>query len=141
MTDHQIVHATCVAWYRRAVLIQGASGSGKSALGLMLMGMGCALVADDRVRLHKAGAQVVATAPDTIRNMIEARHVGLIRADAIDQANVVLAVDMDATAQQRLPERREVTLLGTKIPLIHRADGPHFASSILQILKAGWSER
>ncbi len=46
-----IVHASCVAFGGAGVLILGPSGSGKSALALALMGLGAALVADDRVLL------------------------------------------------------------------------------------------
>jgi len=55
MPNTQTIHATCVALDGKAVLIQGASGRGKSALGLMLLGMGCVLVADDRVTIHADG--------------------------------------------------------------------------------------
>ena len=50
-----IVHASCVARDGRAVLIRGASGSGKSGLALQLMALGAGLVADDRTRLWREG--------------------------------------------------------------------------------------
>ncbi len=141
MRTEEVVHATCVAWDDRAVIIRGASGSGKSALGLMLMAMGCVLIADDRVCLRRVGEVVIANCPDAIRNLIEARNIGLLNADGREQATVALVVDLDEVEVHRLPPKRQVTLLGTPVPLIHRADGPHFAASILQILKAGWSQR
>ncbi|MEJ6404362.1 HPr kinase/phosphorylase [Yoonia sp. 2307UL14-13] len=141
MTEEQTVHATCVAWDDAAVLIQGAAGRGKSALGLSLMGMGCTLVADDRVLLLREGGDLIARAPATIRGIIEARGVGILQADCVDRARVVLTVDLDHTETRRLPERRQVMLLRTEIPLIRHIEGPHLASSILQILKAGWSQR
>jgi HPr kinase/phosphorylase len=43
------LHATCVAWCGRGVLITGPSGSGKSTLALELIHRGWMLVADDAV--------------------------------------------------------------------------------------------
>ena len=122
-------------------MIRGASGSGKSALGLMLMGMGCSLIADDRVVITRQDNRLLATAPDTIRGLIEARGIGILNAAPSAKADVALIVDLDETESERLPQRRVVTLLGLDVPLIHRIDGPHFGPAILQILKAGWSDR
>lgn len=141
MNDVQTVHATCVAWGGQGVLITGQSGSGKSALGLMLMGLGCDLVADDRVQLSCDGDHLTATCPPQITGMIEARGIGILNADAHSQAAVRLVVDLDTPAAARLPQRGVITLLGCDLPLIHRIEGPQFAAAILQILKAGWSER
>ncbi|MFQ5437976.1 MAG: HPr kinase/phosphorylase, partial [Paracoccaceae bacterium] len=47
-----IVHAGAVAFDRRAVLILGPSGSGKSSLALELMSRGASLVSDDRTILR-----------------------------------------------------------------------------------------
>ena len=141
MTGPQTIHGTCIAWDGRAAIITGTSGSGKSALGLMLMGMGCSLIADDRVVIARQSDRLLASAPDTIRGLIEARGIGILNAAVSAQADVALIVDLDETEGERLPERRAVTLLGLDIPLIHRIDGPHLGAAILQILKAGWSDR
>jgi len=47
-TQENVLHASCVCLEGRAVLIRGASGSGKSGLALQLIALGAALVADDR---------------------------------------------------------------------------------------------
>ncbi len=44
-------HGTCVAMKSRGLLIIGRSGSGKSAVALALLGLGCDLVCDDCVCL------------------------------------------------------------------------------------------
>jgi len=141
MSTVTTLHATCVAWGDRSGLIKGQSGAGKSALGLALMGLGCTLVADDAVHLTLTDDVIWAKAPDTITGLIEARGVGILKAEVQDRAQVVLIVDLDQSETARLPERRYFVLLGHNIPLIYRADAPHFAPSILQILKSGWSER
>ena len=58
-----ILHATCVAFGANAVLILGAAGSGKSALALQLMALGCDLVSDDRTAVVAEGAKLIAAAP------------------------------------------------------------------------------
>lgn len=133
------LHGTCVAYDGRGVLLRGASGCGKSATGLMLMGLGCGLVADDRTTLHRAGDRIIATCPATIRGSIEARGIGLLAATPVDQARLALVVDLDVTATTRLPKRRTVTFLGNDIPLIDRVPDPHLVPAILQFLKSGWS--
>ncbi len=141
MTDPQTVHATCVAWDGKAVLITGDAGRGKSALGLELLGMGCALVADDRVQLSRVGHDVLGRCPDTIRGLIEARGIGILNADTIETGVIGLVVDLNKVEKERLPERRKVTVCGVDLPLIYRIEAPHFGPAILQFLKAGRSDR
>ena len=92
--DGLLLHATCVAVEGRGVLICGPSGAGKSALGLQLMALGARLVADDQVALSRRDGALWAACPPTIRGMIEARGVGLLNADPVEGAEVVLAVDL-----------------------------------------------
>ena len=66
-TADTIVHASCVALDRRAVLLRGASGCGKSALALQLMALGATLVADDRVILRLRDGALAASCPASIR--------------------------------------------------------------------------
>jgi len=141
MTDNPPLHASCVAVGRDAVLILGAAGAGKSALALELMAFGGTLVADDRVSLAVEEGALIATCPPSIAGLIEARGVGILNAETQDSAHVVLVVDLDQTEVDRIPSRREVTLLGCDIPLLHRPNGIHLPSAILQWMRAGRSER
>ncbi|HEV8034037.1 HPr kinase/phosphatase C-terminal domain-containing protein [Yoonia sp.] len=141
MAASHTLHATCVAWDDRAVIITGKSGAGKSALGLQLMALGCKLVADDGVHLMLENGAVVVQAPDTIKGLIEARGIGILNAQVRGRARVVLVVDLDQSEPARLPEARFFEVLGHNLPLIYRVDAPHFAPAILQILKSGWSDR
>ena len=77
LSADEVLHASCVGLDGDAVLILGKSGAGKSALALTLMAYGAQLVADDRVVLRPVDGRIIASAPDTIAGLIEARGVGI----------------------------------------------------------------
>jgi HPr kinase/phosphorylase len=131
----QIVHAGCVAWQGRGVLILGHSGAGKSALALQLMAYGADLVADDRTELHAEGDALTAIPPATIAGLIEARGVGLLCAAFVPRAEIALVVDLDQTETDRLPPDRQISLLGISRPLVLSVPQPHFPAAILCYLK------
>jgi len=131
------VHASCVALGPAAVLVRGASGSGKSGLALDLMALGATLIADDRTDLRCDGQGIVVECPPAIRGRIEARGVGILAASSQTRAMLRLVVDMDGREDDRLPPRRETTLLGYTIPLLYPPQNAHFAAAILQYLKGG----
>lgn len=141
MSENSPLHASCVAVGDDAILILGASGAGKSALALELMALGATLVADDRVILNVEGDVLTATCPLTLVGLIEARGVGVLNAKTLPHARVSLAVDLDQAEMDRIPPRRQVTLLGCEIPLLYRPNGIHLPSAILQWMRAGRSER
>lgn len=132
-----IVHASTVAVEDRAVLIRGASGSGKSALALQLLALGAGLIADDRTVLTRAAGQVIADAPDTLHGLIEARGVGILNCPAVGPAPLALIVDMDCPESERLPGWHQDTVLNVALPVLRNPDAPHFPSAILLYLKNG----
>ncbi|WP_343064614.1 serine kinase [Limimaricola variabilis] len=135
------LHASCVAWQGRGLLIIGPSGSGKSALALALMALGCDLVADDQVLLSRQpDGGLRAACPATIAGLIEARGVGLLNAVPAGPVRLVLAVARGTPETERLPPERSVTYLGCSLPLLHDVGTGHFAPAILQYLKAGRRE-
>ncbi|WP_377386218.1 HPr kinase/phosphorylase [Rhodobacter lacus] len=132
------MHATAVALPPdRGVLILGPSGSGKSSLALRLMALGATLVADDRVQLSVEAGALIARCPAPIRGLIEARGAGILRAETLAAAQIVLAVDMGQDETARLPPEREITLLRQRLPLVLRLQHGHLEATILQWLKAG----
>lgn len=133
----QNIHATCVSFEGKGSLIVGASGSGKSALALELMALGADLVSDDRTNLRADKHHLLATAPENIRGLIEARGMGILRAETTGLAKIILVVDLNRTETERLPQRRWTNYCGLRRPLIHRIDAPYFPAAILQYLKAG----
>lgn len=136
MSAAEIVHASCVAVDGRGVLILGPSGSGKSTLALELMALGAGLVADDRTELSRRGDVLTARAPAAIHGLIEARHVGLLRAGATD-APIVVVADLSREETERLPPLRNIALLGLSRPLLWRPASGQFAVKLLQWLKGG----
>lgn len=130
-TDFEIVHATAIAVDGYAALIRGPSGAGKSDLALrclacpssILLPNGAKLVADDRVRLDRAGHALVASAPETIRGQMEVRGLGIIDVPSERCATVVLGVDLvEASEIERMPDSTlHATFLGLPIPLLRIA--------------------
>ena len=131
------LHATTVAFGPdRGVLILGASGTGKSALALHLMALGAHLVADDRTLLVRHGDALMASAPPALRGLIEAWGIGLIRADPLETAKLVLVIDMDHPTRHRMPPPQSRSWLGIALPLLHKVEAGHFPAAILHYIGA-----
>lgn len=131
-----LVHASCVALGPgAAVLIQGASGRGKSTLALQLMEGGAQLLGDDRIILWREGAALYARAPSTIAGLIEVRGLGLLRAPALRLARVVLVIDADAPEPPRLPGPRQLTLCDVALPCLDLSRSATFPAAVLRYLR------
>ena len=114
----ETLHASCVAIDGRAVLITGASGSGKSDLSLRLLDRGFALVSDDQTIVKKVGTRLTAAAPSTIRGKLEIRGVGIVEMSYIDDQPVALVVELTSDIQRLPDDSRERLILGVAVPLI-----------------------
>lgn len=121
----------------RAVLIRGASGSGKSNLALRMLAFGAELVADDRVVLTLRGRYVHASCPSSLRGLIEARGMGLMHATPAPPTRLSCVVDLDHESDSRLPVRQTVTVLGCDLPLLHPAPGLDFAAALMLYMRGG----
>jgi len=138
------MHATCVAWrhgrHWRAVLLRGPSGAGKSDLALRLVGAGARLVADDQTDLARQGNQLIASAPDRIAGLIEARGIGIVklgRDQTVRRAAVVLLVDLAPPERiARLPEPASENVLGIDLPVVSLAPFEASASAKLRLALA-----
>ncbi len=120
------------------VMIEGPSGSGKSALALQLIALGATLVADDRTRVQARDGWPWLHAPERLAGVIEARGVGLLRVPVRPRAPLRLIVDMGAVETDRLPDPATRDVLGQYIRCIRRVDGPHFAGSIVALATGDW---
>lgn len=131
------LHASCVDLGGKGVLIVGASGSGKSSLALQLLALGATLVADDRTEVSVARGGLTARSPATIKGLVEARGVGILKADCAEESRIALVIDMDQVETERLPRPHGFDICGLQVPCLHKCDAPHFAPAIVQFLKAG----
>lgn len=137
MTEAALRHGSCVALDGRGVLILGRSGSGKSSLVLKLMALGCDLVADDQVRLQPRDGAIIATAPERLSGLVEARGIGLMRMHAVDSARLLLAVDLDREAAARLPQPELFCITDACIPLIAGQNRPILPYVLMAGLRSG----
>lgn len=135
------LHASAVAVGDRGLLILGPSGAGKSGLALGLMALGADLIADDRVLLERCGPGLVARPPETLAGLIEARGVGLLRVRHRAEAAISLAVDLAELQSARLPQVREIALLGVAIELISGRGVPNLHQVLYVILQGGSVQR
>lgn len=118
-----ILHAGLIArldpsgW--RGVLIEGASGAGKSDLALRALDAGWALVADDRTLVWISGGRLYGRAAPAIGGLIEARGLGVVGERARPFAPICLDVHCteDETVE-RIPEPRSREVLGFTLPKV-----------------------
>jgi len=128
MANIDLIHATTVAIGQRAVLIVGASGSGKSDLALRLIDRGARLVADDYTEVAAEKGRLIARAPKTIRGKLEVRGIGIVELEPVEAAAALL-IDLD-NSPERLPEEGSRELCGITIPAIALA--PFGASAAIK---------
>jgi serine kinase of HPr protein (carbohydrate metabolism regulator) len=119
------IHATALVAGRHGLLITGASGSGKSALALDLVGLvrACGafarLVSDDQCLLNVCRGRLIATAPAPIAGLVEARGYGIrpIEHEPATIVDLVVALDEPSIApRHRTDAARD--LMGVKLPLL-----------------------
>lgn len=112
------IHASCVAIGGRAVLLCGASGSGKSDLALRLIDRGAELVADDQVLLTRDGNTLRASPPATIAGKIEVRGLGILAMPHRTAMPVSLLIQLDDPIARMPLDARSRTLAGIDVPVI-----------------------
>ena len=139
------IHASCVLVGRTAVLIRGASGSGKSRVALALIEGGAngtlpfaRLVADDRVQLTVAHGRLLASAPEAIKGKIEVRGNGIREVAYEPVALVRFVVDLGANDSARMPETpaREAEISGVKLSRLPVASSEDALPAILAAVSA-----
>lgn len=125
MQPHQ---ATAVSIKGRALLIEGASGTGKSSLALALIDRGATLIGDDSLLLEADGKRLIARPHPNTRGLIEVRGVGLLSFPVCEAAPVALVLRLDAEAPRYVEAADSAMLAGIALPVLAlRPDYPALA--------------
>lgn len=110
--------STCVAIGGRAVLIEGAPGTGKSTLALALIDRGAELIGDDSVMLYADDGTLIARPHPHTRGLLEVRNLGLLPFPVRDQAPVALVLVLDADAPRYIEQAGATTISGILLPCL-----------------------
>jgi len=105
----------------RGVMIEGASGAGKSDLALRAFDLGFRLVADDRTQVFLSRGRLFGRAPKPLSGLIEARGVGVLRQSHLAFAQIALIVRCVSGPGEveRLPQVARETILGVETPMLN----------------------
>jgi HPr kinase/phosphorylase len=126
-----IIHGCLVDVQGMGVMIQGPSGSGKSEAVLGLLQRGGSMVADDAVHLRLIEErELVGSAPELTRNLIEVRGIGVLNVAAMFGVGAVrlskrldlvihLVMNADLSSVERFDTgAHSTTIMGQQVPLI-----------------------
>jgi len=140
----ELVHGTCVAFGRRAALLRGNPGAGKSDLALRVLSLPDegedrpSLVADDQVWIEaRPGTGLLASPPPALAGKIEVRGLGIVEVPFLPEAELVLVCDLvnEEGAPRMPPESWDrATIAGVAVPLLKLA--PFEASAPLKLKMA-----
>jgi len=139
------VHASAVLTGRRAVLIRGPAGSGKSRLALALIDAATTgavrfarLVADDRVELTVSHGRLLLRPPPTLAGLIEVRGLGVRRVAFESVAVAGLIVDLAAPDGERMPPppAQVAQIDGISLPRLPVAAGADALAAVLATLNS-----
>jgi HPr kinase/phosphorylase len=146
------IHASCVLVGATAVLIRGASGSGKSRLVHELIEAGrrgdipfARLVSDDRTLVEAVNGRLLARPVAALTGLLELRHIGIREMPYEPVAVVMLVVDLGPDGE-RLPEptAQLTEITGIRLPLLKVPSGEGAFTLILaelMVLKADHGQR
>lgn len=115
LAPRAIRHGVLMDVYGLGVLIEGASGIGKSECALDLVARGHRLVSDDVVEVRRIGQErIVGSAPELLREHLEIRGLGIINIrDLFGVSAVSTAKNIDLSIKlERWDEAAEVERLG-----------------------------
>lgn len=116
------VHGVLMVVDGLGIWLKGASGTGKSELGLELVSRGHRLVADDAIDLRPEQGRLIGRCPPLLESFIEVRGLGILNlrrlygdAALATETGLDLVIDLDASGEtlpdERLSGRRSLTTL------------------------------
>lgn len=116
------LHGTTIAIQGKAALLIGKPGMGKSSLALQLIDRGARLVADDQTCLTLEKGEVYASCPDTLKDLLEVRGVGICPFPSQGKSPLNLVVEIcEADEILRLPDPIFVQYHNIPIPSLKLA--------------------
>jgi len=110
--------ATCVAIGGRAVMIEGAPGTGKSSLALALIDRGAVLIGDDAVMIEASGGAVLASPHPRVTGLIEVRNLGLFTLPVAQAVPVALVLVLDRAAPRHIDAADLAERAGVSLPMV-----------------------
>ena len=114
----ELYQAGAVAIHGRAVLIEGAPGTGKSSLALALIDRGATLIGDDGLSLCVENGRLLASPAPATAGLIEVRNVGLIHRPTLSRVPVALALVLDPAAPRFIDAPERIERCGVALPMI-----------------------
>ena len=102
------------------------------------MGLGATLISDDQTELYVVDNTLWARAPEPIDGLIEARGIGLLKANA-RPAPICALVDLDHVETERLPPQRSIKLLDIALTHLQKVENPAWPAALAQYLHSGRS--
>ncbi|HMS21702.1 aldolase [uncultured Sphingorhabdus sp.] len=111
-----LIHATAVAINGQAILLMGASGSGKSDLAIRLIDRGAVLVSDDYCDIVEGADGPEVHAKSGISGKIEVRGVGICECDHIPSAPLAMALTLDSIPERLPSDNDRIELAGWSVP-------------------------
>lgn len=112
------IQLTCVAIGGRGLLIDGASGSGKSSLALALIDRGAVLVGDDGVVIARKGEQLMASPHPNTKGKLEVRNLGIVDFPVSPPVPAALLIRLSSDAPRYLERAELIEIEGARLPRI-----------------------
>jgi serine kinase of HPr protein (carbohydrate metabolism regulator) len=143
-SDTATIHGSAVLVGRKAALIRGPAGSGKSQLVWDLLQAAAQgtlpfarLVGDDRIHLEAQSGRLLARPAPALAGLIEIRGLGIVRMPYEPLATVGLVVDLAAEDAVRYPDHKsqQTVIEGVSLPRLAVAAGMSALPAILASLK------